>query len=491
MRWCGKSRSRAARVAISLLLLLMPFAAAVHAAEPRVALVIGNSAYTDIRALPNPARDAELMSAALADVGFDVVVKIDADRETMAAAIRDFGKRLGAAGSQAVGLFYFAGHGVQARGINFLIPVGVPVETEADLETSAISAQGVLAQMEYAGNDLNIVILDACRDNPFAGGFRSAEAGLARMDAPSGALVAYAAGPGKRASDGTGDNSPYTAALAEAIRQPGLDLEDVFKRVRLAVEAATGRAQTPWEESSLKGDFYFIAPTAGATSPSPDTAIELAFWNSIKDSDNPAAFQAYLDKFPNGAFAALAHMKAAEFARPGIGGDGNAPAAQKYGDLVDAAAAGDVAAIAQFLADGVDVNERDGDGDTPLHMAAFSAGGVAVEALLAAGADPNARAGNEHTPLFHAADQGNLEAVAALLSAGADVNARSADGFTPLFYAVDKGGLEVVSALLAAGADVNAQDRDGDTPVDHAVNEGHAAVAAALRAGGGRCHNTC
>lgn len=465
-------------------------------AEQRVALVIGNAAYTTVPALTNSANDAALMAATLGDLGFDVVTAPDADRDEMAAAIREFGKRLRAAGPEAVGLFYYAGHGVQANGTNYLIPVDAPIGNEADLETAAVSAQWVLSQMAYAGNALNIVILDACRNNPFAGGFRALGRGLARMDAPSGALVAYAAAPGQTAADGSGANSPYTAALADAMRTPGLDLEDVFKRVRVAVESATGRAQTPWEESSLKGDFFFVPPAgpaalpaAGATS-GHDQAIDLAFWDSIKDSANPASFEAYLQQFPNGAFTRLARVRLAELS--GAQTDRQSvPQAREHDDLRDAAYENDLAAVQAFLAKGADIEARDRDGDTALHMAAIQASPAVIAALIAAGADPNALSTDGQTPLFHAAEHGNLPAVQALLVAGADVNARTKAGHTPLFYAIEQGHRPVVEALLAAGADLAARDKDGDTPLDLATYSHRDDIADLLRRKGGRCNNAC
>ncbi len=294
-------------------------------AVQRVALVVGNSDYKLISPLANPENDAALMAETLREVGFEVIEAKNADRQGMARAIRDFGKRLRRAGPEAVGLFYYAGHGVQAGGTNYLIPLGVPVEDEADLEIEAVSASWVLGQMESAGNALNVVILDACRNNPFKGSFRAATRGLARMNAPSGSLVAYAAAPGQVAADGTADNSPYTAALVAAMREPGLDLEHVFKRVRVAVEAATRKQQTPWEESSLKGDFYFVPQGSTVTvtppgAPPPSTpsqpafdarALELAFWESVKDSADPADFEDYLAHYPDGTFSGLAKRRLA------------------------------------------------------------------------------------------------------------------------------------------------------------------------------------
>ena len=303
-------------VAVCTLILGIFLAASPAGAAQRVALVVGNSDYTLVSPLANPANDAALMAAILREVGFEVIEAKNADRRGMARAIRDFGKRLRRAGPEAVGLFYYAGHGVQAGGTNYLIPLGAPVADEADLEIEAVSASWVLGQMESAGNALNVVILDACRNNPFKGAFRAATRGLARMNAPSGSLVAYSAAPGQVAADGTTDNSPYTAALVAAMREPGLALEQVFKRVRVAVEAATGEQQTPWEESSLKGDFYFVPQGSTVTVTPPGAppafdarALELAFWQSIKDSDNPADFGAYLTQYPQGTFAGLATLR--------------------------------------------------------------------------------------------------------------------------------------------------------------------------------------
>jgi formylglycine-generating enzyme required for sulfatase activity len=294
-------------------------------AEKRIALVIGNSNYVLISPLANPANDAALMTEALKGAGFEVVERVNADQLVIKRAIRDFGKKLRAAGADAVGLFYYAGHGIQADGANYLIPVNAPVEDEADLEIEAVSGQWVLGQMESAGNALNIVILDACRNNPFKRSFRSATRGLARMDAPSGSLIAYSAGPGRVAADGYGSNSPYTMALAAAMREPGLDLEDVFKRVRVAVEKATAENQTPWEESSLKGDFYFVplvlpstvnVETPASQQPAPPApgslaaTAEMMFWNAIQDSADPRMFDAYLEQFPTGTFATLARLNA-------------------------------------------------------------------------------------------------------------------------------------------------------------------------------------
>jgi len=306
--------------AICLLALL--WSASPSFAQQRIALVVGNSNYTNIQSLPNPANDSKLMSQTLRTLGFEVVAVSDVDFIGMRRAVKEFGRKLRAAGKDAVGLFYYAGHGVQAQGANFLIPLGAEVSGEADLEIEAISASDVLAQMEAAGNSLNLVILDACRNNPYKGKTRSNTRGLARVNAASGSLVAFAAAPGQVAADGTGDNSPYTKALVKAMQIPGLSVEQMFKRVRISVEAQTNNQQTPWEESSLRGDFYFNpapAPLASNQGAHPqvlppvakdNTAAqtEALFWKSVKDSKDPNVFAAYLETYPNGVFAGLARV---------------------------------------------------------------------------------------------------------------------------------------------------------------------------------------
>jgi len=275
-------------------------------AENRVALVIGNSAYTNISPLINPKNDAALMAQTLKEVGFEVVLATDADRIALGRAIRKFGKTLRASGKDAIGLLFYAGHGVQARGANYLVPVGAQIEDHADLSLEAVSVSDILAQMESAGNRLNLVILDACRNNPFKGKFRNSNRGLARVEAASGSMVAFAAAPGQVALDGSGTNSPYTSALAAAIKQPGLTVEQVFKRVRVEVESRTGGTQTPWEESSLRGDFYFVNPPRSQNLAQGDDTVELTYWNSVKDSNDPILLKKYIEHYPQGLFAGLA-----------------------------------------------------------------------------------------------------------------------------------------------------------------------------------------
>jgi formylglycine-generating enzyme required for sulfatase activity len=260
-----------ALIRLTLLVVTLLASAALHAEETRIALVIGNSDYAS-GPLPNPANDAKLIGDALTSLGFDVIARRNADQITMKRAIQEFGSRLEKAGSGAVGLFYYAGHGVQLSGRNYLIPTTARIEREGDVEIEAVSADWVIEQMRYARNRLNIVILDACRNNPFTRSMRSVDHGLATMDAPAGILIAYSTAPGAVAADGTGRNSPYTEALTQAMREMHEPVEQVFKHVRVGVMSATSGKQVPWESSSLTGDFYFAAPNKVA----PETSNALA-----------------------------------------------------------------------------------------------------------------------------------------------------------------------------------------------------------------------
>jgi formylglycine-generating enzyme required for sulfatase activity len=240
---------------------LIALGSAAAAAETRIALVIGNSEYSS-GPLPNPANDAKMIAETLGNLGFEVIARRNADQNTMKRAIQEFGARLEKAGPAAVGLFYYAGHGVQLNGRNYLIPTTAQIDREGDVEIEAVSADWVIEQMRYARNRLNIVILDACRNNPFTRSMRSVDHGLATMDAPAGILIAYSTAPGAVAADGSGRNSPYTEALSRAMRDLHEPVEQVFKHVRVGVMSATSGKQVPWESSSLTGDFYFAPGTA-------------------------------------------------------------------------------------------------------------------------------------------------------------------------------------------------------------------------------------
>jgi uncharacterized caspase-like protein/formylglycine-generating enzyme required for sulfatase activity len=276
------SPSRLALLTLSLLCSALSWGA-----ETRIALVIGNSSYT-AGSLPNPANDARMIGDTLKGLGFEVIPRTNADQTTMKRAIQEFGERLEKAGPAAVGLFYYAGHGVQLNGKNYLIPTTAHIEREGDVEIEAVSADWVIEQMRYARNRLNIMILDACRNNPFIHNSRGIGGnGLATIEAPAGILIAYSTAPGSVATDGSGRDSPYAEALSHAMRDVHEPVEQVFKHVRVGVMDATSGNQVPWESSSLTGDFYFAAAQNGAAKPAASEPTPAARVASSDPSNEP------------------------------------------------------------------------------------------------------------------------------------------------------------------------------------------------------------
>jgi uncharacterized caspase-like protein len=238
--------------------LLTLLAVSPAAAEKRVALVIGNSAYQNVARLDNPKNDAMLIADTLSRLGFTLVgggAQVDLDKPSFDAAVQRFGNQLVGAD---VGLFYYAGHGLQLRGTNYLVPVTANPTREADVDFQMVDVALVLRQMESA-TKLNIVMLDACRNNPFGGrGLRAADGGLAQLRAPEGTLLSYATQPGNVALDGDDGHSPYTRALVETMQKPGLDVFQTFNQVGLEVKRSTGSSQQPWVSTSpIDGSFYF------------------------------------------------------------------------------------------------------------------------------------------------------------------------------------------------------------------------------------------
>ena len=340
-------------------------------AAKRVALVIGNADYTRAP-LVNPINDAADLAAALRRLGFDVIERRNRTSEDLKRDLIEFQDKLGPG---AVGLFYFAGHGVQAgRGArNYLLSVGVDYQRERDAEVFGLDAATVLARMEESGAALSLMILDACRNSPLpAEGRSTASRGLGRMEAPSGSLVAFATAPGSTADENrAGRNGLYTQYLLRAIETPGLRVEDVFKQVRRDVERASDRRQSPEEVSKLTGDFYFTAPAVAASAPGPDsqpvppvaaaatasaaTVVapdpEADLWDLAKRRDNVASYEAYLRTYPQGRYAQVARAaleglrpagwpaQAAPAAAPVVpSGDTNAPSAGPAPDLPPAPA---------------------------------------------------------------------------------------------------------------------------------------------------------
>lgn len=280
----------------------------------RIALVIGNGNYKDAP-LANPVNDAKAMAQSLKQSGFSVTLLENSDMKGMQSAVRHFGDQLRAGGG--VGLFYYAGHGMQIKGRNYLVPVGAAIEREDEVAYNALDAQAVLDKMDSAGNGTNILILDACRNNPFTRASRNSQQGLAPMDAPVGTLVAFSTAPGSVASDGSGQNGLYTRHLLTAMAQSGSKLEDVFKRVRAAVRKDSEGKQVPWEATSLEGDFYFkqaVAPEPAANLPAsvPSDGLELSMWELVRSSGTTLEIQAFMSRFPQSKYSEQATIRIKE-----------------------------------------------------------------------------------------------------------------------------------------------------------------------------------
>ncbi|MBL8704497.1 MAG: caspase family protein [Rhodospirillales bacterium] len=301
----------------------------------RIALVVGNAAYKE-QPLRNATNDARLIGRTLRGLGFEVEVLENTPKKAMETAILKFGER---SKNASASLFYYAGHGLQVRGRNYLVPVDAAIQNEATVRVESVDVDLVLEQLGDARAAANIVILDACRNNPFERRMRGGTRGLAAVDAAVGTMIAYATAPGSTAADGDGENGLYTAELARVLALPGLAAEEVFKRVRVSVMRQSNGAQTPWESSSLTGDLVFNrggalpAPQAAAVppqaarprpAPAPLAAVpppppppparasadrEALFWESVKASADPGAFEEYLAQFPRGTFAGLARRR--------------------------------------------------------------------------------------------------------------------------------------------------------------------------------------
>jgi uncharacterized caspase-like protein len=301
---------------------LLARAAAAAVGAPRLALVIGNSRYAELPQLRNPRRDAAAFAERLGESGFIVKSQINGTRAQLESSIAEFCSSLAA--SKGVGLFYFAGHGLQLDWRNYLVPVDARISSADDVRANAIDLSVLLGGLAGAANPVNVVILDACRDNPFALEGRTAK-GLSQMDAPVGTLLAYSTAPGNTASDGEGDNGLYTEHLLREMRAPDAKIEDVLKRVRLNVRRASSGKQVPWESTSLEADFYFVA----AAQPKSQSQVEidrryveeLAAWTQIEAKtaaavrttesldEAIAALEKLLQRYPSGHFSEIAQSR--------------------------------------------------------------------------------------------------------------------------------------------------------------------------------------
>jgi len=316
-----------------LLLFIIPTHVFSGAVDPnkeyRVALVIGNSAYQNAQ-LKNPVNDAKDIATALYDLGFEVVLGTNLDREQIKQKVDEFSPMLEKAD---IGFFYFAGHGMQYKGENFLVPLSFNISNEQDIPYESLSTAQILNKMDKAGNAVNIVVLDACRNNPYTDSYQSKTRalkrsenrglkrsdrkgmGLSRIDGPSGSFIAYATAPGNVAADGTGENGLYTQHLLDYMKQPGIPVENVFKKVRIGVMKDTEGKQVPWENSSLLGDFYFtesnktnINKQTIAQQENTDQ-FEMQFWNSVEKANSLPLYNAYIKKYPQGHFVEIAKIQ--------------------------------------------------------------------------------------------------------------------------------------------------------------------------------------
>ncbi len=278
----------------------------------RMALVIGNAEYPS-NPLVNPANDARAMGASLRNLGFSVVELRDAQKHQMEAAIAKMRDAL--KGKNGIGMLYYAGHGLQLDWRNYMVPVDAKPTQASEVVAQSVDVGSVIDAFKSAGNRMNIVVLDACRDNPFVGGV--AAKGLAPMDATSGTFLAYATAPGNVAEDGdaAGGNGLYTRYLLQELNKPVARIEDVFKRVRLNVRQQSQGRQIPWESTSLEEDFFFndgrvVQPVKPSEAELVSTfAAEKLDWAKISASRNAADFYGFLDKYPNGFMSEQAQFK--------------------------------------------------------------------------------------------------------------------------------------------------------------------------------------
>jgi len=293
--------------ALAMALVCVALSTAANASGQRIALVIGNGNYQhpDLPKLANPTNDAEDIARALRGFGFEVIERKNQTLEGMNQAISEFGSKIG--GSE-VALFYYAGHGIQVKNQNYLIPVNARIESEASVPYQGVNLNQVLDEMDNGKSGANIVMLDACRNNPITGKFRSGQTrGLASPgSAPKGTVIVYATDPGNVASDGTGRNGLFTAGLLTAFKGKDLTLDGVLTAASAEVEKASGQTQTPYVNGpkTLQKSFHFhvtVEPGRGE--------IEKTFWTSIERSNDAADFEAYLQKYPEGSYKALAENR--------------------------------------------------------------------------------------------------------------------------------------------------------------------------------------
>ena len=534
-----RRRSFLARVTALLLLALGQVALSVAAnASERVALVIGNSAYAQIGRLPNPVNDAADIEAALKRLGFEVASAPDLDLAGLNDALRGFARR--SAGAE-VALVFYAGHGMEMDGVNYLLPIDARLERGTDVAYETVPLQQVLRATEGAA--LRVVILDACRDNPLAAAMqtrnptrsisRGAFGALDERHLGDEMLVAYAAAEGTVAEDGTGRNSPFTAALLANLEQP-LEIGALFRRVRASVLTATGGRQRPHEYQSLLQEHYLkrvasAEPSSGQPNDGATLTARLQqenlFWESIRNSTNAADFEAYLRRYPEGVYRDLSTNRLVGL-RSADSRD--SPETSDLGPVLtpvvtDPLSASSSAArsdtmllvshteqrLATLLGRRISAYGADENGWTDLHYAAVlnlpalvdrlvrqDPTGTAAHATLNAdgrslsnrvrqvlrefGHDLGDWTRDGETPLHLAASVDAVDAASRLLSAGADVDKATSLAWTPLHYAALTDSRDVAEVLLAGKADINAFVVGDWTPLHLAVWADNYAIAVLL-----------
>lgn len=287
-----------------------PAPTALRGPEQRVALVIGNSNYQNAPQLANPDNDAQSMAQFLNSAGFEVISATDLGQNDMLRVVQDFSAKVSARGPNTVAMVYYAGHGVQLAGENYLVPVDAKVSNQTDLVNDSVRLVDVMSTLETIPSRMRIVILDACRNNPFPN-VNDAGRGLAIVDAPNGSIVGYSTAPGAEALDGNGGHSPYTQAFLNVAREPNVPIEQLFKRVRLQVNQTTSGAQIPWESSSLTSDFTFFGDTAVAANRAPVNApvVQMASnlpsrstrqaYDYVVSEGRPEYYQEFIQMYPH------------------------------------------------------------------------------------------------------------------------------------------------------------------------------------------------
>ena len=287
-----------------------PAPTALQGPEQRVALVIGNSNYQNAPQLANPDNDAQSMAQFLNSAGFEVISATDSTQNDMLRVVQDFSAKVSARGPNTVAMVYYAGHGVQLAGENYLVPVDAKVSNQTELVNNSVRLVDVMSTLETIPSRMRIVILDACRNNPFPN-VNDAGRGLAIVDAPNGSIVGYSTAPGAEALDGTGGHSPYTQAFLNVAREPNVPIEQLFKRVRLEVNQTTSGAQIPWESSSLTSDFTFFGDTAVAANRAPVNApvVQMASnlpsrstrqaYDYVVSEGRPEYYQEFIQMYPH------------------------------------------------------------------------------------------------------------------------------------------------------------------------------------------------